>query len=97
MYQSHYFIHSDEKPSFKNFRILEDYDTITSNSMSLQNQLKEAEAKYTKELMTLRLEIKINQKEIIDLRQQLKDFQQSDKKIEQQFGISLDTVIKDYR
>lgn len=62
MYQSHYFINSDEKPSHKNFRMPQDYNTKSKNTISLQNELKEAEANYTKELMTLRLEIKMNHK-----------------------------------
>lgn len=75
----------------------EDYETASRNSSSLQSALKETELKFTKELMTLRLEIKMNHKEIVDLKQQLKEYEESDRKIEEEFGISLDKIIKEYR
>ncbi len=47
--------------------------------------------------MTLRLEIKMKHKEIVDLKEQIELFQKGDQKIEEEFGKSLDDIIKEYR
>lgn len=47
--------------------------------------------------MTLRLEIKMKHKEVIDLKDQIEQFEEGDSRLEQQFGKSLDEIIKEYR
>jgi len=63
MYQSHYFIESSSKKSFKDICLPQEQEEISHKNHSFfQNELKEAQSNFTKELMTLRLEIKMNQK-----------------------------------
>lgn len=52
---------------------------------------------YTKEILTLKMDIKRKQKEITDLRKELDLYVSGDKKIEEEFGKNLEQVIEEYR
>lgn len=52
---------------------------------------------YTKEILTLKMDIKRKQKEITDLKKELDEYVSGDKKIEEEFGKNLEQVIEEYR
>jgi hypothetical protein len=52
---------------------------------------------YTKEILVLKMEIKRKQKEINDLKKELDEYASGDKRIEDEFGKSLDQIIEEYR
>lgn len=52
---------------------------------------------YTKEILTLKMDIKRKQKEIMDLRKDLDEYISGDRRIEQEFGKTLVQVINEYR
>jgi hypothetical protein len=49
---------------------------------------------YTKEILTLKMDIKRKQKEITDLKKELDEYVSGDKKIEEEFGKNLEQVIE---
>jgi phage repressor protein C with HTH and peptisase S24 domain len=71
---------------------------FSSKTVKFENdELKSLQQNFTKEVLTLKMEIKRKQKEITDLRLQLDQYANGDRKIEDEFGKSLQEIIEDYR
>lgn len=65
--------------------------------VSRQEDLKTQQQNYTKEILVLKMEIKRKQKEVNDLKKELEQYIAGDRKIEDEFGKTLDQVIEEYR
>ena len=50
-----------------------------------------------KELLTLKMEVKRKNKEVLDLQRDVDQFMSNDRKIEEEFGKTLDEIISEYR
>ena len=65
--------------------------------ISGSDDIKVQQQNFTKQILILKMEIKRKQKEVSDIRKELDDFLNSDKKIEDEFGKTLTQIIEEYR
>ena len=81
--------HLNDTPSQKDlFRSQIRY--LTSSAVSINDDLNTQHQNLTKEILALKMDIKRKQKEIADLKKQLEQYIDGDKKLEDEFGKSLD-------
>lgn len=74
------------------------YLTNSAVSMISGNDDPQAQhQQFTKEILTLKMDIKRKQKEILDLKKEVDQYASGDRKIEDEFGKSLDQIIEEYR
>ena len=65
--------------------------------VSAHENIHAQEHNYVKEVLILKMEVKKKQKEVLDLKEELRLYIKGDMKVEEEFGRSINQIIEEYR